>query len=645
MRFDLTQAAYRVFDRASHLRLPNGLAQIDAAKLLISLFEEEETRAADWLTEAGLSLDAFRAAFGLSNETATLELPISAPSFPMGSYGISPGQPQAVEFGPPNRELSATSGDSPPQPANVPDRSVVDQWTETVSGPKPQRAAYSIYSDYSLESGDSNRGETIYFFLDDQPVRFGRLSKELESTLGILFQRFGQRQSGSEIRSMPNLRFGLSNVPLATEHLLLAVALDEGEVGRWLHDNGLEPTELLTNIEKISGNKNLPFDVATPAPEDRDRRSRLPEASHLTPHASRLYRLLDAVANRASEALRVIEDYVRFVLDDRTLTSRLKDFRHELRRLLKPFSNTEQRDTEHDVGTELESDGEYERREISDVLSANFGRLQESLRSLEEFSKLETPQCAKEFERLRYRSYTLHKEVLANSPLSLRERVRVRGSSANELSSNPLRSDLASAKLYVLTDCGADAVEFREKIRTLIVDGADVIQLRDKAADARTLLDRAKIVRELTRALEHGVLFVMNDRPDLARLAEADGVHVGQTELSVQDVRRIVGDEMLIGVSTHNIDQARAAVRDGADYLGAGPVFPSTTKDFEIFPGLEFLREVAMEIQIPVFGIGGIDADNLPQVLETGILRIAVSHAASQAAILVQKLGKESYRK
>ena len=256
------------------------------------------------------------------------------------------------------------------------------------------------------------------------------------------------------------------------------------------------------------------------------------------------------------------------------------------------------------------------------MLSANFGRLQESLRSLEEFSKLETLQGAKEFEQLRYRSYTLHKEVLAaNGTLSLRERVR------DDQPPNRLHSLLESAKLYVLADAGADETVFREKIQSWIADGADLIQLRDKTADDRTLLDRAKIVRKLTRDSSRGVLFVMNDRSDVAKLAEADGVHVGQEELSVQEVRRIVGDEMLIGVSTHDIDQARTAVRDGADYLGVGPVFPSATKEFETFPGLEFLREVAAEIRIPAFAIGGIDADNLPQVLETGITRIAVSRA------------------
>ena len=101
-------------------------------------------------------------------------------------------------------------------------------------------------------------------------------------------------------------------------------------------------------------------------------------------------------------------------------------------------------------------------------------------------------------------------------------------------------------------------------------------------------------------------LFIINDRPDLAALARADGVHVGQEELSVKDARSIVGPETLVGVSTHSIEQARQAVLDGANYIGVGPTFPSGTKQFEQFPGVELLRAVAAEIRLPAFAIGGI---------------------------------------
>ena len=121
----------------------------------------------------------------------------------------------------------------------------------------------------------------------------------------------------------------------------------------------------------------------------------------------------------------------------------------------------------------------------------------------------------------------------------------------------------------------------------------------------------------------------MNDRPDLAVLSSTDGVHVGQEELSVQDVRRIVGPEMLVGLSTHTIEQARDAVLAGASYIGCGPTFPSGTKHFDSFPGLTFLREVAAEISLPAFAIGGITPENLREVLKSGMKRVAVGGAVT----------------
>jgi thiamine-phosphate pyrophosphorylase len=127
------------------------------------------------------------------------------------------------------------------------------------------------------------------------------------------------------------------------------------------------------------------------------------------------------------------------------------------------------------------------------------------------------------------------------------------------------------------------------------------------------------------------VLFLMNDRPDLARLAEADGVHVGQDELPVKEVRRIVGPEALIGVSTHDLAQVRRAVLDGASYLGVGPTFPSGTKAFAEFPGLEFVRRAVAETTLPAFAIGGVTLANLPEVVAAGARRVAVSGAVCRA--------------
>src|SRR5438045_3761732 len=129
--------------------------------------------------------------------------------------------------------------------------------------------------------------------------------------------------------------------------------------------------------------------------------------------------------------------------------------------------------------------------------------------------------------------------------------------------------------------------------------GARVIQLREKTLDGRAVLERARLVRRLTR--DAGALFIVNDRPDIARLVEADGVHLGQGDLPVKEARRVLGPDLLIGVSTHDLDQVRQAILDGASYIGVGPTFPSGTKAFPSLAGLEFVRQVAAQTSLPAF--------------------------------------------
>jgi len=323
-------------------------------------------------------------------------------------------------------------------------------------------------------------------------------------------------------------------------------------------------------------------------------------------------RILDAAFNRAAEGLRVVEDYLRFGLDDAHLTRLAKQLRHELATHAAALGSTEQaraRDSGADVGRTISNHSERSRRTAEDVVAASFKRVEQALRSLEEYGKLRSNSVAALLEQLRYRTYTLEKAALVTQQSSDR---------------------LAQSRLYVLLDGRADSAEFEATVQALVAGGVDLIQLRDKRLDDRDLLARAHLLRRLTSG--GPTLAVINDRPDIAALSRADGVHVGQEELDVQDVRAIVGAKILVGVSTHSIEQARQAVLDGADYLGVGPTFPSTTKKFEAFAGLDFVRAVAAEIRLPAFAIGGIGPRNVAQVVAAGLRRVAVSSAIVEAA-------------
>ena len=159
--------------------------------------------------------------------------------------------------------------------------------------------------------------------------------------------------------------------------------------------------------------------------------------------------------------------------------------------------------------------------------------------------------------------------------------------------------------------------------------GADAIQLREKGISDREWLRRAREVRILTAQAR--ARFFVNDRPDLARLAGADGVHLGQDDLTVRDARRIAGPSSLIGVSTHDRAQVDQAILDGAGYLGVGPVFTTPTKDFTELAGLAFVRLAAETTTLPWFAIGGIHEGNLDDVLDAGATRIAVSSCVVRA--------------
>jgi thiamine-phosphate pyrophosphorylase len=328
--------------------------------------------------------------------------------------------------------------------------------------------------------------------------------------------------------------------------------------------------------------------------------------------------IIDVNVNRAAEGLRVVEEYCRFVLSNVQLVARCKALRDQLHAALVPVSRSERlfaRDTPNDVGASSDFTEqirpEANSASLEQIAIKNGERVKEALRVIEECCKPLNGAVARAVGMLRYQWYTLEKDC-------------------HFAGTEPSR--LKTARLCVLLEGGSSECGFVERCRALIGAGVHMIQLREKNLDDRTLFARAVLLRRVIDESNMRPLMIVNDRPDIAILSRADGVHLGQEDLDIRQASRLLGGQMLIGVSTHSIEQARQAERDGASYIGCGPTFPSTTKHFDQFPGLNFLRQVAAEISLPAFAIGGITPENLPQVLAAGLSRVAVGGAVCSAA-------------
>ena len=390
---------------------------------------------------------------------------------------------------------------------------------------------------------------------------------------------------------------------LGTEHLLAGLLCTSGPAAVLLQVAGLEIQTLRQRLTEA-----VEVDIAPLPPAEGIPPLELNDGGGVD-----LGRILDASANRAREGLRVIEDYVRFVLDDPGLTRRLKQVRHRLavaERGLDESLLIGSRDTQEDVGTHIMTHTERVRETPRAVLAANFKRVAEALRSLEEYCKLVDVWLAGRYEVLRYDVYTLEKLTMT---------------------AVAAQRSLGQAKLMVLVGGLPTLGDLTWVVGEALAGGADVIQYREKNLPDRELLRRAREIRLLT--VQARVPMILNDRVDLARLASCDGVHVGQEDLSPRDARRIMGASAHIGISTHDQRQLDAAVLSGASYLGVGPVFPSPTKEFSEpeLAGLGFIQLASEMTTLPWFAIGGINESNVDRVIEAGATRIAVSAAVVRA--------------
>ncbi len=167
-------------------------------------------------------------------------------------------------------------------------------------------------------------------------------------------------------------------------------------------------------------------------------------------------------------------------------------------------------------------------------------------------------------------------------------------------------------------------------VRKISAAGDSIIQLRDKSADKKTILETAGLLKkEISRT---GSIFIVNDHADIARLVDADGLHLGQGDLPLVSARKLLGRNKIIGISCLNLKQALQAQEQGADYLGIGPIFSTATKPESAPLDLNFVRLIAKKIKIPVFAIGGINCTNIFEVFSLGLSRAAISSAICNAA-------------
>ncbi|MDI6815552.1 MAG: thiamine phosphate synthase, partial [Dehalococcoidales bacterium] len=273
-----------------------------------------------------------------------------------------------------------------------------------------------------------------------------------------------------------------------------------------------------------------------------------------SPEARQRLRIIDANLNRIGEGLHLLEDLARLLLNDATLTEQLKAMRHEIQRGDWAFHQQllQARNSEGDVGINIEAPKEEKQRELPIMVVANARRVQESLRILEELAKIPgaSPKLDSEkFKQARFNLYTIERNLLAK--LLRQDKIkRITG-------------------LYVIIDSLALMERSHIEVASQVIrGGAKIIQLRDKLQSKKELLPIAQQLRNL--CAEHNVLFIINDYLDLALATDADGLHLGQNDLPTGVARKLLPMDKILGCSVATLDQAITAEGEGADYIAAG---------------------------------------------------------------------------
>ncbi len=333
-----------------------------------------------------------------------------------------------------------------------------------------------------------------------------------------------------------------------------------------------------------------------------------------------IHRILDANLDRAREGLRIIEEWCRFALNNTAWAEECKNIRQELASW---HSNDLRaaRDIFGDVGTELTHPQEETRQGVQELLQANICRVEEALRVLEEYGKLYNVEMAKACKQMRYRVYAIENSLLAYEH----------------------NKKLNNSYLCLITSPSENLLSI---VEAALQGGLTLVQYRDKNSDDLLRLTYAYKLKELCH--RYDAALIINDRVDLALAIDADGVHLGQQDFPVGLAREVLGKKKIIGCSTTNPDEMERAINDGADYIGVGPVYASSTKPGKTPVGLEYIKFAAQHCPIPWFAIGGIDAKNINEVLGAGAERVAMVRGimkTEQPTLVTQYLISQLTRK
>lgn len=344
-----------------------------------------------------------------------------------------------------------------------------------------------------------------------------------------------------------------------------------------------------------------------------------------------LLRILDANLDRAREGMRILEEWCRFGLNDEAATARFKHLRQTVAQWHTPQIRLA-RDTPGDLGTALTHPQEASRDSLLNVLQANFARVQEALRVLEEYGKLHSAEMSAACKQMRYELYTLDSQILDGLLKAQAQTVRIEADKqeGTAVSTTPAfqkrYEQLLRSHTYLVTSPVPDLLGTVEKA---LEGGIAIVQYREKEANDDERLEIAIQMRALCH--RHNALFIVNDRVDIAAAADADGVHLGQQDLPMEAARQILGPDKIIGRSTTNPTELKRALDEKADYIGVGPVHATPTKPGKAASGNEYVRYAAQHATMPWFTIGGLNADNLAPTLEAGATRVAVVRALMQA--------------